>query len=535
MSSVGKGVATASIAKLLQSHGLVVTACKIDPYVNVDAGTMNPTEHGEVFVLDDGTECDQDMGSYERYLGAKLSQTNYMTTGSVYLSLIQRERNLEFQGRCVHVTPDVPLEVISKIKLAAKQSKADVVLIEIGGTIGDYQNVLYLEAVRIMKLQNPGSVLLALVSFVPSLGGGGTELKTKPTQHAIQNLNSVGLRPDLLIARAQVPLDKKRKEKLEFMSSMEKGSIFSAPDVSNTYEIPIRFAKEGVDKFLLQKLDLKTKPANLKEWSNFVKASNSAHGEVKIAVVGKYFGTGNFLLHDVYISVIESIKHAAFSQKKKPVISWVDTAEFETDPKSVKKLSEYDGIVVPGGFGSRGTEGMIKAVEYARTHNIPFLGLCYGLQMAVIEFARNVLKLDAHTTEVEPNSKHPVIHIMPEQEKLLLKKQYGATMRLGGWPCKLLPGSRAFSIYKKAGWFKNDRSALISERHRHRYEVNNAYRKRLEKRGMVFSGYSPDGMLVEIMELPKHKFFMASQFHPEFQSNPLSPHPLFAEFMRSLK
>jgi CTP synthase len=535
MSSVGKGVATASLAKLLQSRGYTVTACKIDPYVNVDAGTMNPTEHGEVFVLDDGTECDQDMGSYERYLETNLSKRNYMTTGSVYLSLIQKERNLDFEGRCVHVVPDVPLEVLGKIKDAAQSAKADIVLIEIGGTIGDYQNVLYLEAARILKFQFPQDVMLTLVSYIPSIGGGGTELKTKPTQHAIQNLNAVGLRPDIVLARAKVPLDAKRKEKLEFMCSLEKGSIFSAPDVNNVYDIPLNFSAEGLDSYILKKLDLPIRSSNLADWKSFLYKSTHTKKQVKIAVAGKYFGTGDFLLHDVYISVIESIKHAAFSQKVQPVISWIDTAQFESDPKSIKNLSKYDGIIVPGGFGSRGTEGMIETVKYARTHNIPFLGLCYGLQMAVIEYARNVLKLDAHTTEVDPSTKHPVIHIMPDQEKLLLQKQYGGTMRLGAWPCELDVKSKAYKAYQKAGWVKKSKKALISERHRHRYEVNNDYREQLEKAGLKFSGYSPDKLLVEILELPKHKFFMATQFHPEFLSRPLTPHPLFLEFIRSLK
>ncbi len=533
MSSVGKGVAAASLCTLLQSHGRKVTAVKIDPYVNVDAGTMNPTEHGEVFVLDDGTECDQDMGSYQRFLGVRLSKTNYMTTGSIYLSVITKERNLGYQGQCVNVVPDIPLAVIERIRAAAAEAKADTVVIEIGGTVGDYQNVLFLEAVRILKFTNPQDVVLGLVSLVPGLGSGGNELKTKPTQHAIKNLNAIGLQPDFVLARAKVPLDDKRKEKLAFTCSLDPKGIISAPDVGSIYDVPLNFEREGLSALVLQKLGIANrKKPDLKAWKSFVGGIAAARKEVKIAVVGKYFGTGSFVLHDSYISVIESLKHAASAAQVKVSLDWISSTDIE-EKGAAKVLHGHAGIVVPGGFGGRGTEGMIRAIEYARVKKVPYLGLCYGMQMATIEFARHVAKLaDATTTEINPKAKHPVIHIMPEQEKKLKKLDYGASMRLGGWDCLLQSGTVAHEAYTASGWVpKKAAKPIIRERHRHRYEFNNEYRELLERKGLVVSGTSPDGGLVEIVELENHPFFVATQFHPEFLSWPLRPHPLFAKFV----
>lgn len=531
MSSVGKGVASASLARLLQSRGFKVTSLKIDPYVNVDAGNMNPTEHGEVFVLADGTECDQDMGNYERFLDATFSKANYMTTGSVYLSLITKERNLEFGGRCVEVVPDIPLEVISRIENAAKLAEADIAIVEIGGTVGDYQNVVFLEAVRILKFKYPGSVLVSLVSYVPALGAGGNELKTKPTQHAIQNLNAVGVHPDVLLARASVPLDDKRKQKLEFMCSMQPGSIVSAPDVKNIYEVPLNFEQEGLGEYITQTLGLRSKKANIDAWKSFVRKANNASKELRVAVVGKYFGTGTFTLHDAYISVIESLKYASWAHNAHISLSWISSTEIETRG-AASVLGRYHGIVVPGGFGSRGTEGMIRAITYARTKGIPYLGLCYGMQMATIEFARNVAGLkDANTTEVHKKTPYAVIDIMPDQAKKLLNREYGASMRLGNWDCLVERGTRTEKEYLKAGWIKPTGKALIQERHRHRYEFNNAYREVLTSHGLVVAGTTPDKQLVEIIELKDHPYFVASQFHPEFLSRPLRPHPLFSGFI----
>ena len=527
MSSVGKGVAAASIGKILQSRGFKVTALKIDPYVNVDAGTMNPTEHGEVFVLDDGMECDQDMGNYERFMEINLSQANYMTTGSIYLGVIKKERNLEYSGRCVHVVPDIPLEVISKIKNAAQKSQSDIAIIEIGGTIGDYQNVLFLEAVRMLKFDHPKDVLLTLISYVPAIGGGGNELKTKPTQHAVRFLNSCGLHPDFVLARAHVRIDDKRKEKLEFMCGLAKGSIISAPDVKTIYSIPVNFEDEGLADELLKKLNLRSGKPDLQEWRRMVSHMQKATKPVRIGVVGKYFSTGDFVLEDSYISVLEAIKHAGGALNIAPEIEWLDSAKYEKNASALKELCDFDGIIVPGGFGARGIEGKIRVAGYCRTKKIPYLGLCYGMQIAVIEFSRNVLKLkDAHTTEINQWTKNPVIDIMPEQKTNLKEKNYGATMRLGAYPALLKKRSIAQFAYS---------ISTISERHRHRYEVNPKYIKQLEQSGLVFSGISPDGRLMEIVELPKdkHPFFLGTQFHPELKSRPLSPHPLFLAFVKA--
>jgi CTP synthase len=536
MSGVGKGVAAASIGKILQSYGFEVTAVKIDPYVNVDAGTMNPTEHGEVFVLDDGTECDQDMGNYERFLNRDLSGANYMTTGSVYLSVINRERNLEYGGRCVEVVPHIPLEVIDRIEKARSRAKADVVIIEIGGTVGEYQNILFLEAVRMLKIRKPGDTLLILVSYLPVQSEDASEPKTKPTQYAVRTLNSAGLQPDIILARAKTPLDKKRKEKIAFNCNLREKDIISAPDVSSLYEIPINFEKDKLGDVILEKTGLKKKKVDFREWRRFAQKIKNSKKPVKIGIVGKYFSSGKFVLADSYISVIEAVKHAAAWLGVKPQIEWLDAEKFEKRKILLKDLDNYGGIIVPGGFGGRGVRGKLLAIQYCRERKIPYFGLCYGMQLAVVEFARNVLKLkNADTTEINPKTPHPVIDIMPEQKKNLAEKNYGGTMRLGSYPAVLKKDSVAFSAYSESRGHKLSviSHLSISERHRHRYEVNPDYIDRLEKKGLVFSGTSPDKRLMEIMELPrdKHPFFVGTQFHPELKSRPLAPHPLFREFV----
>ncbi len=538
MSGVGKGIAAASIGKILQARGFRVTALKIDPYVNVDAGTMNPTEHGEVFVLDDGTECDQDMGNYERFLNAGLSGANYMTTGSVYLSVINRERNLEYGGKCVSVVPHIPLEVIGRINKAIKKNKAEVAIVEIGGTVGEYENILFLEAIRMLKLKKPQDVLLALVSYIPTLDAGGTEMKTKPTQHAARNLNAVGLQADIIFGRAARPLDKKRKEKISLMCGVSEADVISAPNAESIYEVPLNFEKDRLSDRLLKKLGSRPKRRDMKEWRRMVLRARRAEKAVKIGIVGKYFDSGSFVLEDSYISVIEAIKHAAGAQRLKPEISWINSEQFEKSPRTLKELAGYNGIIVPGGFGSRGVEGKIAAIRFCRENKIPFFGLCYGMQMAVAEFARSVLKMKkANTTEIDPKTPYPVIDVMPEQKKNLAEKHYGATMRLGAYPARLKPGTIAYSAYSSSGNYKLKAKTykLISERHRHRYEVNPDYIRRLEKKGLVFSGISPDRRLMEIMELPreKHPFFLGTQFHPELKSRPLTSHPLFMEFIKA--
>jgi CTP synthase len=530
MSGVGKGVASASIAKILTWYGYKTTCIKIDPYVNVDAGTMNPIEHGEVFVLKDGTECDQDMGHYERFLNQELTRENYMTTGSVYLSLIQKERSLYFDGKCVEVVPHVPLEVIEKINQAQKKTKADIVLIEIGGTVGEYQNLLFLEAVRILKLQKPKDVLLILVSYLP-YQGEGMELKTKPTQYAIKTLNSSGLHPDFVLARAIYPLDEKRKEKISFNCGVPKENIISAPDEKILYKIPLNFEKERLGEKILKSLGLRIKSKKLKNgfssWKKEIEKIEKLNKEIKIGIVGKYFKTGDFVLSDAYISVIEAIKHASWHLGYKPKIDWLNSEEYEKDKNKLEELKNYNGIIIPGGFGSRGVEGKILSIKFCRENKIPLLGLCYGLQLMVVEFARNVCGLkNAHSTEVNPKTKYPVIDVLQEQKKFLKEKLYGGTMRLGDWKCEIKKGTMAWRAYRKN---------LILERHRHRYEVNPKFHKILQKNGLVFSGTSENGLLVEIIELPKsiHPFFLGTQFHPELKSRFLHPHPLFVEFIKS--
>jgi len=524
MSSVGKGVSSASIGKILQSRGYSVGIMKIDPYINVDAGTMNPTEHGEVFVTEDGDETDQDIGNYERFLGENILSHNYMTTGRVYASVIKAERNLEFGGKCVEVVPHIPLEVISRIKNAAKKSKSDIMIIEIGGTIGEYQNILFLEAGRMMRLENPSDVLFVLVSYLPIPAKVG-EMKTKPTQYAAQTLNSAGIQADFIICRSERSIDKKRREKLATFCGIQKEDAISAPDVDSVYEIPLVFKKEKLDERILEKFGLEAKKSDLKKWQNLVSKIKKNKKKIKIGVVGKYFGTGDFTLSDSYISVIEAAKHASWSKGFDVEFDWVDSEDFEKNPKSVKNLSLYHGIIVPGGFGKRGIDGIIKAIKYSRTNNIPYFGLCYGMQLATIEFARNVAKIRSATSaEIDDSAKNQVIHIMPEQEKKLLAQDYGGTMRLGAWPSKLKKGSKVQKAYG---------SLLISERHRHRYEFNNKYKEQLEKAGLIFSGTSPDGRIVEIIEIPSHPWFVGAQFHPEFKSRPLSPHPLFLDFIKA--
>lgn len=546
MSGVGKGIAAASIGKILQSRGFKITTIKIDPYVNVDAGTMSPTEHGEVFVLDDGRECDQDMGNYERFLDQELSSFNYMTTGSVYQAVINRERNLGYDGRCVEVVPHIPLEVIEIINRAALKNRVDIVITEIGGTVGEYQNILFLEAIRMLKIKKPRDVLLILVSYLPAQSSRA-ELKTKPTQYAVRTLNSAGLQPDIVIARASVSLDKKRKEKISFNCNLQEKDVISAPDVESIYEVPINFEKDNLSDLILEKLELRARGRDLSRWQQLVRNIRRVAKPVKIGIVGKYFSTGEFILADSYISVIEAVKHVAYGLHKKPKIQWLSAEEFEKNPEQLRQLSSYQGIIIPGGFGSRGTEGKIAAIGYCRQKKIPFLGLCYGMQLAVVEFARSVGGLKkAQTTEIDPQTPHPVIDILPEQKKNLLENNYGASMRLGAYPAVIKTNTIARKAYQNSSFaVKNQktrknlglisRDLLIFERHRHRFEVNPRYIEILEKKGLVFSGFSPDRHLMEIMELPQsaHPFFVGTQFHPEFKSRPLSPHPLFKEFIKA--
>ncbi|MBP9863962.1 CTP synthase [Patescibacteria group bacterium] len=525
MSGVGKGIATASIGALLKARGLRVTAVKIDPYLNVDPGTLNPVEHGEVFVTKDGLETDQDIGNYERFMDEDLHRINCMTSGSVFQSIINRERALGYHGKTVEWVPDVPLEVIRRIKEAAKTADADVTLIEIGGTVGEYQNMLYLEACRMMRLEAPKDVLIALVSYLPIPGSVG-EMKSKPTQYAARTLNAAGLQPDLIICRSTHPIDEPRKQKLSVSCNVATEDVIAAPDVSSIYEVPLNFRKEHVTDRIVEKLRLKKPRPETDQWTALVKRIQSLKKTVRIGIVGKYFSTGDFVLTDSYLSVLEAVRHAAWSLGRKPEIVWLNSEDFEKRPTSVgPTLKQLDGILIPGGFGTRGIEGKLMAIRYAREHKIPYLGLCYGMQLATVEVARHLLGWDdANTTEIDPKTTHPVIHLMNEQEEKMKDKNYGGSMRLGEYPCELKQGTIARTLY---------RSDSILERHRHRFEANPTYRTELEKAGLIVSGVSPDGRLAEIVEFKGHPFFVATQFHPELISRPFRPHPLFVGFIKA--
>lgn len=531
MSGVGKGIATSSIGKILQARGFTVNPVKIDPYLNVDAGTMNPTEHGEAFVLESGLECDQDMGNYERFLGVDLRDEDYITSGMVYKSVIDRERNLGYKGKCVEAIPHIREEIIDRIDKAAQRNGSNVSIIEIGGTIGDYQNIMFIEAARVLKMQKPNDVLFVMMSYLPIPNKLG-EMKSKPTQNAIRLLNSYGVQPDIIIARSEKPLDKKRKEKIAVSCSVRADHVISAPDIESIYDVPVNFEKDNLGEIILDLLGSKNKKksTDLKDWKKFVSKSKKALGgkkEVHIAVVGKYFDTGDFVLSDAYISIIEALKFSSYEVGVKPVLHWLSSKEFDKGGAKLKKLSKYDGILIPGGFGETGIEGKLNVIQYAREKKIPYFGICYGMQLAVIEYARSVLKMkDANTAEINLNAKHTVIDIMPDQKEKLKNKDYGATMRLGSYPAKLKKGTIARKAYGEE---------KISERHRHRYEVNPEYVEQLSSGDLTFSGTSPNGKLMEIIELPSkiHPFFLAVQFHPEFQARPLAPHPLFTEFIKA--
>ncbi|EKD49811.1 MAG: hypothetical protein ACD_63C00041G0007 [uncultured bacterium] len=526
ISGLGKGVTSSSIAKILQSKGLSITQVKCEMYVNVDAGTIRPTEHGEVFVCADGTETDQDIGTYERFADIELGKENFITHGQIYNAVIKRERNLEYNGEDVEIVPHVPLEIIRRIKEAGNKSRADIIIVELGGTVGEYQQLLFLEADRMMKLELGNDVLNIHVAYLPIPKSIG-EMKSKPAQYAVRTLYSAGIVPDIFVGRAEQPLDDQRIKVFSRNTGIGKKDIFSNPDVKSIYEVPLILDRQHIGERILEKLDfLKRKRKDLKDFKKLVRVIKSKKKPVKIGIVGKYFDTGDFALEDSYISVIEAVKHAAWHFKKEPEIKWINSKDYEKSPDKIYELKKLDGVIIPGGFGKSGVEGKIKAVEFLRKNKIPFLGLCYGLQMAVIEFARNVCKMkNANSTEVNKKTKFPVIDILPEQKEKLANKNYGATMRLGNQTAVLEKGTMIQKIYGKN---------KTVERHRHRYEVNPKFIKRLQKAGIVFSGKSPNRRLMEFIELSKniHPFFAATQAHPEFLSRPLKPHPLFREFVK---
>jgi len=517
VSGLGKGITAASLGMLLKSRGLKVFVQKFDPYINVDPGTMSPLQHGEVFVTADGAETDLDLGHYERFIDTELSENSSTTTGKIYLRVIERERRGDFLGGTVQVIPHITNEIKNRIYKAAEVSGADVVINEIGGTVGDIESLPYIETIRQVRSElGRENTLFIHVTLVPMIEAS-MELKTKPTQHSVKELRSFGIQPDIIVCRSSYPVTRDLKDKIALFCDVPANNVIDCIDVKNLYQIPLNIHNQGIDDIVCEQLKFeKSLKADISKWSVLADKVTHLEDEVTIALVGKYTK-----LHDAYLSVSEALKHAGFAINAKIRIKWIDSEL--VDEKNVDDvLKDVDGILVPGGFGVRGTEGMIQAIKYSRENKIPFLGICLGMQLASIEFGRNVCNLEnSNTTEFDPNTKNPIIHLMNEQIGVVDK---GATMRLGNYPCKLKEGTKAFNCY---------RSELVLERHRHRYEFNNAYRDVFEKNGMVFSGTSPDNLLIETIELIGHPWFIATQAHPEFQSRPLRPHPLFREFVKA--
>ena len=512
VSSIGKGTTAAALGMLLKSRGYRVVLQKFDPYINVDPGTMNPYQHGEVFVTEDGAETDLDLGHYERFLDENLGRLSNVTTGSVYWEVISRERRGDYLGATVQVIPHITNEIKNRIGRLGHDN--DVVITEIGGTVGDIESLPFLEAIRQFRNDvGRKNVLYVHVSYVPYIEAAG-ELKTKPTQHSAQRLREIGISPDVLVCRADRPMSEDIRKKIALFADTELDSVIPAEDAPSLYAIPLSLHDEGLDDLVLEKLGMEAPPAELEKWRNLVTRTLEAERRVRVAIIGKYIK-----LQDAYLSVVEALGHAAGANGLKVELDWVDSEVLEDRESTQRRLGGVDGVLVLPGFGHRGAEGKIEAARYARETNTPYLGLCLGMQIEVIEFARNAAGLEmANSTEFEQDTPHPVIDIMPDQVGV----DMGGTMRLGRWPCKIEPGTLAAEVYG---------SELVHERHRHRYEVNNAYREALEDAGMIFSGTSPDGRLVEIAELKDHPFFIGSQFHPEFKSRPLRPHPLFFGFV----
>jgi CTP synthase len=515
VSSVGKGITTASIGRLLKSRGASVWTIKLDPYLNVDPGTMSPYQHGEVFVTDDGAETDLDLGHYERFTDENLSRASNVTTGQVYSAVIAKERRGDYLGGTIQVIPHITNEIKERLRLASRQHDADVVIVEVGGTVGDIEGQAFIEAIRQLRREvGRENALYIHVTLVPEIGGG--ELKTKPTQQSVRELRSLGIQPDIIIARAERPIPDDVKEKIALFCDVDRDAVISMPTADSIYEVPLILEESGLGAYLARELDL-PREADLGEWRSLVEQVSRPRRTIRIAIVGKYVE-----LPDAYMSVLESLTHAGLWHKVEPEIVWVNAETVKPD-ELARTLRTVSGVVVPGGFGARGTEGKVAAARWARENRIPYLGLCYGLHMAVIDIARNVLGLSgANSTEIDPNTPYPVIDLMPDQKGV----DMGGTMRLGLWPCCLQPGTKSAAAYAVPE---------VSERHRHRFEVNNSFRGRLAAAGFIVSGASPDGQLAEIMELEGHPFFVGVQFHPEFRSRPTSPHPLFRDFIAAAK
>lgn len=516
VSSLGKGITAASLGRLLKNRGLKVSIQKFDPYLNVDPGTMSPYQHGEVFVTDDGAETDLDLGHYERFIDENLSQNSNVTTGRVYWSVLQKERRGDYLGGTVQVIPHITNELKSRVYRVAKEKDVDVVITEIGGTVGDIESLPFLEAIRQIKYEvGRENVCFIHVTLIPYLGKAG-EIKTKPTQHSVKELRGIGIQPDILVCRTEKPLSAEVKEKIGLFCNVDADAVIQNLDAENLYEIPIMLHEEGLDTLVCKKLELTCNEIDNTEWLEMLNRIENLKENVTIGLVGKYVE-----LHDAYLSVVEALSHGGFANDSNVEIKWINAEEVNSQNVD-NYLEGIDGILVPGGFGDRGIEGKIEAIKYARTKRIPFLGICLGMQCSVIEFARNVLSFkDANSSEIDKNTTYPVIDLMPEQKDI---DEKGGTMRLGIYPCKLEEGSKAFKAYGQQ---------VIYERHRHRYEFNNEYRKEITKAGLKITGVSPDNRLVEIVEVEDHPWFVATQFHPEFKSRPNRPHPLFRDFIKA--
>lgn len=519
VSSLGKGITAASLGRLLKSRGYRVTIQKFDPYINIDPGTMSPYQHGEVFVTDDGAETDLDLGHYERFIDINLSKNSNTTTGKIYQSVINKERRGDYLGGTVQVIPHITNEIKERVFRVGQQDNADFVITEIGGTVGDIESLPFLEAIRQVKKDvGKNDVLYIHVTLVPYISAAG-ELKTKPTQHSVKELRSIGISPDIIVCRSEKPISKEMREKMAMFCDVDPDAVIQNLTARSIYEVPMLMEEQGLDTIVLRKLEMEDKPKDMQGWHDMVaRILKKYDKKVTIAVVGKYVA-----LQDAYISITESLRHAAVANEAELDIHWVNAEEIEADDTDMAKvMAGVDGILVPGGFGNRGIEGKIKAIQYAREHKIPFFGICLGMQCAVIEFARHVCGMaDANSSEFNPNSRHPVIDLMPEQ---LDVEDLGGTMRLGLYPCKVYPDTLTSKAYN---------AELIYERHRHRYEFNNAFREEIVGKGLVLGGTLPNGRLVEIVELPEseHPWFLGAQFHPEFKSRPTNPHPLFREFV----
>ncbi|PQD96089.1 CTP synthase [Pradoshia eiseniae] len=516
VSSLGKGITAASLGRLLKNRGLKVTIQKFDPYINVDPGTMSPYQHGEVFVTDDGAETDLDLGHYERFIDINLSKLSNVTTGKIYSHVLKKERRGDYLGGTVQVIPHITNEIKERILKAGHDTNADVVITEIGGTVGDIESLPFLEAIRQIKSDiGSDNVLYIHCTLIPYLKAAG-EMKTKPTQHSVKELRSLGIQPNIIVVRTEMPISQDMKDKLALFCDIDKNAVIECPDADTLYKVPLMLQDQKMDQIVCNHLKLQTPDAEMTEWKELVEKVTHLSKTVTIGLVGKYVE-----LQDAYISVVESLKHAGYAFDADIKIKWIN-AEEVTKENVEELLGDVAGVLVPGGFGDRGIEGKIAAIEYARTHKKPFLGICLGMQLASIEFARNVLGLeDANSSEINPATTNPIIDLLPEQKDV---EDLGGTLRLGLYPCKVVPGTKTAEAYKEE---------VVYERHRHRYEFNNHYREDMEKQGFVFSGTSPDGRLVEIIELKDHPWFVASQFHPEFISRPTRPQPLFRDFVKA--